>query len=101
MEREEKEYIIWPAYFDSSLPRRLGRKVPLSKAIKNPTINDILKACKELKLECEVNEETKYPRVWYLHKGYVRVKFHGSKSELLRILAKKISQIRGLESTSI
>lgn len=101
MERKKGEYIVWPVYFDASLPRRLGRKVPLNEAIRNPTINDILKACKELELECEVNEEAKYPRAWYLHRGYVRIKFSGSKSKLLHILAKKINQIRSHESTSI
>jgi len=101
LEREKGEYIVWPAYFDTSLSRRLGRKVPLNEATRNPTINDILEACKELKLECEVYEEAKYPRVWYLHKGYVRIKFSGPKSKLLHILAKKINQIRSHESTSI
>ncbi len=102
MEEERSEYIVWTAYFDSTIPRRLGRKVPLSEAVKNPSIKEILRACKELGLECEAEYEPRYPRTWYMHRGRVRVKFDGPKSKLLHLLGRKIVELRASRSgTSI
>ncbi|RLG78033.1 MAG: signal recognition particle protein Srp19 [Thermoprotei archaeon] len=72
----------------------MGRKVPLSLAIENPTIKDILEACRELNLYCEAEEEPRYPRMWHIHRGRVKVRYTGSKTQLLRNIAKAIISIK-------
>jgi len=97
----EREYIIWPAYFDSTIPRRLGRKVPIKEAVKNPSIEELIKVCKELGLEYEVNTEAKYPRTWYIHRGDLRVKYQGPKTRLLHMIGEKLVELRSRSSTGI
>ncbi|MDT7887861.1 MAG: signal recognition particle subunit SRP19/SEC65 family protein [Desulfurococcales archaeon] len=87
-----KKIIIWLSYLDPSLTRRLGRRVPRNLLPSKVTFEDILRACEELGLECEVLEDKVYPRTWYLgHKG-VSITYNGSKSELLRKLAAALSK---------
>ncbi|MDT7894654.1 MAG: signal recognition particle subunit SRP19/SEC65 family protein [Desulfurococcales archaeon] len=86
-----RKIVIWLSYLDPTLPRRLGRRIPKNLLLNRVTIEDVLKACQKLGLECEVLEDKLYPRTWYLgHKG-ISVTYDGPKSELLKKLAKALS----------
>ena len=50
MKRRDK-IIIWPVYFDAQKSRRMGRKVPLSLAVKKISIKEIELALKKLNLK--------------------------------------------------
>jgi len=93
-----KTFILWPEYFDSTLPRRLGRRVPKQLAVPRPTVRDILNVCNELSLECEVHEDKKYPRTWYSSGGCVIVMLKEgeelNKNELIKIIASKLVELR-------
>ncbi|MCD6084079.1 MAG: signal recognition particle subunit SRP19/SEC65 family protein [Desulfurococcales archaeon] len=93
-----KELIIWPEYFDSTLPRRLGRRVPKHQAIPHPTIKDLIDVCRELNLECEVYKDKKYPRMWHSSKGCIKVLLREnrmlSKNEVLRLIAGKLVELK-------
>ena len=86
-----RKIVIWLSYLDPTLPRRLGRRIPKNLLLNRVTIEDVLKACQKLGLKCEVLEDKLYPRTWYLgHKG-ISVTYDGPKSELLKKLAKALS----------
>ena len=93
-----KTFIVWPEYFDSTLPRRLGRRVPKHLAVPHPTVKDILNVCNELSLECEVHEDKKYPRTWYSSGGYVVITFKDSeelsKNKLVRVIASNLVELK-------
>jgi len=89
-----KKIIVWPHYLECSLPRRLGRRVSRDLCIHSITIEDILRACSNLSLSCEVESDKKYPRVWYDKQGRVLIEFDGSKNELLKMLAKEIRKLK-------
>ncbi|MCD6428176.1 MAG: signal recognition particle protein Srp19 [Desulfurococcales archaeon] len=93
-----KTFIVWPEYFDSTLPRRLGRRVPKHLAVPHPTVKDILNVCNELGLECDVHEDKKYPRTWYSSGGYVVITLKEgeelNKNELVKIIASKLLELR-------
>lgn len=94
----EKQYILWPEYFDRNLPRRLGRRVPLELAVPSPTIKELIKVCEELGLEYEHVSDKKYPRVWYRSgEGYLIVKLRDNipKQRLVRLIAEKLALLRG------
>lgn len=91
MVKMARKIVIWLSYLDPILPRRLGRRIPKNLLLNRVTIEDVLKACQKLGLECEVLEDKLYPRTWYLgHKG-ISVTYDGPKSELLKKLAKALS----------
>eukprot|EP00948_MAST-09A_sp_MAST-9A-sp1_P004274 g4274.t1 len=64
-------HIIYPAYVDKELKRSQGRRVALTDACENPTIQDIYSLCAKLKVEA-IMEWRSYPRQWW-NPGRVRV----------------------------
>ncbi len=97
--RKERFVVIWSAYFDIERSRGLGRKVPKSLAVRNPTVDDISRALSELNIRHEVYPDKRFPRTWYLDsaQGYViaYVSPGVRKRQLLRMIGEKL---RGLRS---
>ena len=91
-------FILWTVNFDAGRPRSKGRKVPLSLAVRSPTIDEIVTAVERLGLRCEVRRDKKYPKAWFedAPQGYVAVyKVEGwSKARLLREVARVVRQLR-------
>ena len=44
--KNDKKYIIWPIYFDRSISKQKGRRVPKKYAIEKPSI-EIIKTAEE------------------------------------------------------
>ena len=86
-------YIVWPEYFDKSLTRKYGRRVPKNYAIEQPTVEKIESALKALNLEYSVETHVAYPRRWWVQSGRVIVKTNTKKQILIRRLAKKLKEI--------
>jgi len=95
-----KDIIIWPEYLDAKLSRKNGRRVPKSLAVHPLHKEEILLACKEIGIECDVEEGKHYPRLWHSSYGF-RIIVHLdesqeiSKEALIRMLARTLSKIRG------
>ncbi len=87
MSSSGRKIAIYPAYLDSRRSRKEGRRVPLSLAVKGPTIEEIYKAAKRLKLNPVMEPEVKYPRTWFFESGRVMVLKIGSKQKTLRLIA--------------
>ncbi|MEM2841780.1 MAG: signal recognition particle subunit SRP19/SEC65 family protein [Thermoproteota archaeon] len=63
MKRESKRRILlYPQYFLSNTPRRLGRRVSKECSVQNLTKEDLEMVLKELGLEYEVKDGVTYPR---------------------------------------
>jgi len=95
LKRKDK-YVVWPAYLDSTIPRRLGRRLPEDLAVRRPSLREIVEAAEALNLNPEVDDEARYPRLWWSkqHRGRVLVDKRGSKSEVLRAIAEEIKKRR-------
>ncbi len=98
--RRKKSIILWTVFFDSSRTRSEGRKLPKNLCVRNPTVEELEEAIKQLGLEYEVAREKKYPRIWYLDvpQGYVRIykdpSLNITRTKLLRMVAEKLKEIR-------
>lgn len=92
--KDYERYILWLDYFDSSLKRREGRRVPLNLASKSPSLTELLEACRKLSLE-PVASEARYPRAFWKSSGYVSVKKTGPKQKVLVEVAKALSALKG------
>ncbi len=103
MRDEKRVIVIWPQYLDSTIPRRLGRRLPKNYSISKPTLDELVTACKELGLECKADESVRYSRTWYLG-GNGRVVIYGSrdtkKLNLLKALSAKVKDLRTLGKRS-
>ncbi|MEM1526905.1 MAG: signal recognition particle subunit SRP19/SEC65 family protein [Ignisphaera sp.] len=95
-----KEYILWLSYFDCSLKRRLGRRLPLSLCIDNPRPSEFIEVCKKLGLECNYLDK-RHPRVWYRPYGSIIVKNpYTDKNKFLKVIAKEVKEMRRSSSRS-
>jgi len=86
----QRDRLLYPCYFDSTCGRGDGRRVPRSLAVEHPTTRDIEKAAKKLGLSCRV-EEASHPHHWNEKEGRVAVAWEGSKEDLVRKIAGRLS----------
>lgn len=82
---------VYPQYFDKNLSIGQGRKVPETLAVKEPSLNDVIKALKKLKLQFTVEKDKSYPGKWYDKSGRVLVENNVSKRETLKEIAIKLN----------
>jgi signal recognition particle subunit SRP19 len=86
--RGEKKYVIYPVYFDKSISRLKGRRVPNKYAVEKPYIDDILKAAKSLGLNPILEKETFHPSRNWRQEGRILIDQKDSKNKLLIQIAK-------------
>ena len=80
--------VLYPCYFNAELMRSQGRKVPLSKAVKNPTLIEIEHALKKNGVKFRV-EQKHHPGHWAKREGRIIAEWDMPKRELLkRVIAK-------------
>jgi len=90
--------VVWPVYFDSTVSRGRGRKVPLRLSIPSPRIEELLKAAERLKLPHELVPDAAHPATPWKKTGYLLVEKRDSKTKILYEIAKELQSIRGRES---
>ena len=88
--KEENKYVIWPIYFDTSVSRHKGRKIAKKYAIEKPSIVNITKAAKSLKLNPILEDNCAYPSRHWKKEGRVLVDKKDLKSKLLVKIANKL-----------
>ncbi|MEZ0345439.1 MAG: signal recognition particle subunit SRP19/SEC65 family protein [Infirmifilum sp.] len=87
--------IIWTVYFDSSVPRNKGRRVPLNLAINKPTIEEVLLAAQKAGYsEVLVEKEKKFPALWYEDEGRLIVNSGEKKSVMINKIAAELLKLR-------
>ena len=87
--------MVWCEYFDQSLSRRLGRRLPLNHAIEKPSLKLLTQACDDLNLEYVSEGGKAYPAQWWKPSGRVlidRALVQGTKHQLIRRLAKRMRE---------
>lgn len=92
--KEDNKIVLWPEYFDKSLTKNQGRRVPLKLALNNPTTDEIAKAAKRLKLNPKVESNKAYPGRWWRKSGRVLVRGRFQKTKIIRQVAIVIKKNR-------
>ena len=87
------ERILYPCYFDATLERSSGRRVPAKLAVKGPTLQDLERALKREHLRYRA-EEKHHPAHWHKREGRVVVAWEGPKGELLRRVSQGLAPKR-------
>jgi signal recognition particle subunit SRP19 len=83
------ECILYPCYFNASLSRSEGRRVPRTLGAKGPVINDIERALKRANVKYRV-EEHHHPAYWIRREGRIIAEWHEKKESLIRKVAQKL-----------
>jgi signal recognition particle subunit SRP19 len=84
MKEEMKgERILYPCYFNAGLKRSEGRRVPRSRAFRDPTLSDLEKAARKCGVRFRV-EQKSHPAFWRMREGRIVVMWEEGKQKLLR-----------------
>jgi len=81
---------LWPAYFDASLSRGQGRRVPKEKAVRDPTAEAVEKAAQRLGLNPTVEPGTAYSKQPWRRTGLIQVDRKGKKTEIITKVAQEL-----------
>lgn len=92
--KDLRRHVFWLDYFNSTRSRREGRRIPLSQAVKNPTLEELVEAAVKLGYHPEAVQAS-YPRRSPAPSGYISVEKRGPKSAALRQLATMLARVRG------
>jgi signal recognition particle subunit SRP19 len=85
--RDGNRLMLWPEYFDKTLTKDQGRRVPLKLAVNNPTLEEIAKASKRLKLIPKIESNKSYPGRWWRKSGRVLIRSKVKKTKIIRQVA--------------
>jgi signal recognition particle subunit SRP19 len=86
--------VIWVDYFNSSLGRSEGRRVPLNVAVRNPTLEELKEAVRRNGYRAET-QDAAHPKRMRSPSGYVSIERKKPKAQTIREIATLLSSIRG------
>jgi signal recognition particle subunit SRP19 len=85
--------VIWLDYFNSNLKRSEGRRVPLSLSVKNPTLDELVKAAKLAGYNPKPFSAS-FPKRAFTPSGYITIEKVKPKSIVLKEVSKALTMIR-------
>ncbi|MCP8307669.1 MAG: hypothetical protein H3Z53_06880 [archaeon] len=86
--------VLWLDYFNSNLKKSEGRRVPLNLSVKNPTLDELVKAAK-LAGYSPKPFVASYPKRGLTPSGYIAIERIKPKSIELREVSKALTMVRG------
>lgn len=91
--RRKPGLVIWPQYFDKNRSRKMGRRLPKSKATSNYTLDDVYEASKRAGFKTFLDPKPKYPPTWWDDQGRIIVEPNELKKyEVIKRIALKIPE---------
>src|SRR6266540_2820734 len=92
---------IWPAQIDSSKTRGQGRRLPVSRAVKQPGLKEVWQAAMTLGYSPEITEKAALSKSSWEKTGYVAIKKTGPRPVVLKNIAGEIVKIRQKQAQTI
>ncbi len=90
--------IIWPAHLDSTKTRGEGRRLPVSRAVKQPSTKEVWQAAMTLGYSPETTEKAALSKSSWEKTGYVTIKKTGQRAVILKNIAGEIVKNRQKEA---
>ncbi len=81
--KDDKKIVLWPVYFDKTITRKNGRRLPKKYCVEKPTSEALVKAAQSLGLHPVFEKTASHPKTGYKHDGRVLVDKKSSKQKLL------------------
>jgi len=67
------ENVLYPAYFDATLSRSDGRRVPADLAVDDPEVDEVAKAVQQVGYDAVIERDKHYSRESHRERGRVLV----------------------------
>ena len=99
--KEYNNIIIWLDYFNKSLTRNDGRRVPNNRSIFNPTLEELNTASINAGFTVvSINETSRFPRRPNITSGYISLKKTHNKISVINKIANELILIRSNQNNS-
>ena len=97
--KDYEHVVIWLDYFNKTLPRNKGRRLPKTKCVFDPSLNELVEAAKTAGFELkETEEKVRYPKRPYVRSGYIVLPKKSSKTNILNKISEKLVAKRAKHS---
>ena len=88
--RQDDKYIIYPIYFDITISRKNGRRVPKDLSVEKPTLSDIFQVAKNLGFHPEIENDAAHPLRHWKKEGRMLIDKKQSKQFMILQIAKSL-----------
>jgi len=98
--KDYEHIVIWLDYFNKTIPKKMGRRVPRDKSVFDPSLNELIDAAKAAGLQpTETNDQVRFPRRPYVRSGYIVIaKEQRPKSKIISAISEKLVSKRVKQS---
>lgn len=88
--RTDNKYVIYPIYFDTTISRKKGRRVPKKHAVEKPSSESIAKAAKSLGYTPILEKDAMHSSMPWKKDGRILLEKKGQKTRLLLQLSNRM-----------
>jgi len=97
--KDYEHIVIWLDYFNKTLPKNKGRRLPKEKCVFDPSLNELIQAAKASGFEIKESEDKiRFPRRPYVRSGYIVLPKELPKTKVLNKISEKLVSKRAKQS---
>ena len=97
--KDYEHIVVWLDYFNKTLPRNKGRRLPKDKCVYDPSLKELMDATKDAGYEYnESDDKVRYPKRPFVRSGYIVLPKGTSKTQILYKIAEKLITKRAKQS---
>lgn len=97
--KDYEHVVIWLDYFNKTLTKKMGRRLPKDKCVFDPSLKELLDAAVEAGFSPkESDDKVRFPRRAYVRSGYVVLPKSTPKAKILAKISEKLVAKRAKQS---
>lgn len=97
--KDYEHNVIWLDYFNKTLTKKMGRRLPKEKCVFDPSLKELIDASVEAGFTpTESNDKVRYPRRAYVRSGYIVLPKSSPKTKILYKISEKLVAKRAKQS---
>ncbi len=97
--KDYEHIVVWLDYFNKTLPRKKGRRLPKEKCVFDPSLKELIDAAKAAGLDpTETEEQVRFPKRPYVRSGYIVLEKKSTKTSIMNKISEKLVSKRTKDS---
>ena len=97
--KDYEHIVIWLDYFNKTLPRKKGRRLPKEKCVFDPSLKELIDATKAAGIEpTETEDQVRFPKRPYVRSGYIVLEKKSTKTSIMNKISEKLVSKRAKQS---
>lgn len=97
--KDYEHFVIWLDYFNKTLTKKMGRRLPKDKCVFDPSLKELVDATVEAGFSPkESDDKVRFPRRAFVRSGYVVLPKVSPKTKVLYKISEKLVAKRAKQS---